>query len=296
MRSGFVAVVGRPNVGKSTLVNTLVGEKVAITSSRPQTTRNTIRGVLTVVEDAEPVLQAVFVDTPGLHRPRTALGTHLNGLVDASVDDADVVLFVLDAHQPIGPGDRRVAERVAASGAEVIVAVNKVDRASPAEVVEMLGEAGEWGFAAYVPVSAIEGEGVEVVRDEVLSRLPDGPPYFPPEMRSDQRDAFMIGEIIREKYLDRLRDEVPHSLAVDVRDLETRENGTLYVDAALVVERESQKGIVIGRKGELIRTCGQEAREELERRFGAKVFLDLRVVVEKDWQEQPLLFDRLGFD
>lgn len=296
MRSGFVAVVGRPNVGKSTLVNALVGEKVAITSSRPQTTRNTIRGVLTVPSEGEPEVQAVFVDTPGLHKPRTALGTHLNTLVDASVEDADVVLFVLDAHQPIGPGDRRVAERVRSAGVDVVVAVNKVDLARPGEVVEMLDEAGEWDLAAYVPVSAAKGDGVETVAEEVLSRLPDGPPYFPPGMRSDQRDVFMIREIIREKYLDRLRDELPHSLAVDVRDMETRDNGALYVDAALVVERESQKGIVIGRKGELIRTCGQEAREELERRFGSKVFLDLRVVVEKDWQEQPLLFDRLGFE
>lgn len=296
MRSGFVAVVGRPNVGKSTLVNALVGEKVAITSSRPQTTRNTIRGVLTVPDEGEPEVQAVFVDTPGLHRPRTALGEHLNTLVDASVEDADVVLFVLDAHQPIGPGDRRVAERVRAAGIDVIAVVNKIDVAAPGEAAEMLVEASEWEFAAYVPVSALTGEGLDVVTEEVLSRLPEGPPYFPPGMRSDQRDVFMIREIIREKYLDRLRDELPHSLAVDVRDLETRENGSLYVDAALVVERDSQKGIVIGRKGELIRTCGQEAREELERKFGVKVFLDLRVVVEKDWQEQPLLFDRLGFD
>jgi GTP-binding protein Era len=296
MRSGFVAVVGRPNVGKSTLVNALVGEKVAITSSRPQTTRNTIRGVLTIPPEGEPEVQAVFVDTPGLHKPRTALGEHLNTLVVASVQDADLVLFVLDAHQPIGPGDRRVAERVRSSGVEVVAVVNKVDVASPGEVVEMLAEASEWGFAAYVPISATKGDGIEAVAEEVLSRLPEGPPYFPPGMRSDQRDAFMIREIIREKYLDRLRDEVPHSLAVEIRDLETRENGTLYVDAALVVERDSQKGIVIGHKGELIRQCGQEAREELERKFGAKVFLDLRVVVEKDWQEQPMLFDRLGFE
>ncbi|NND84400.1 MAG: GTPase Era [Acidimicrobiia bacterium] len=296
MRSGFVAVVGRPNVGKSTLVNALVGEKVAITSSRPQTTRNTIRGVLTVPEEGEPEVQAVFVDTPGLHRPRTALGEHLNTLVDASVEDADVVLFVLDAHQPIGPGDRRVAERVQRSSVDVVVVVNKVDLAAPGEVVEMLAEASEWGLASYIPISATKGEGIETVAEEVLSRLPEGPPYFPPGMRSDQRDGFMIREIIREKYLDRLRDELPHSLAVDIRDLETRDNGSLYVDAALVVERDSQKGIVIGRKGELIRQCGQEAREELERRFGVKVFLDLRVVVEKDWQEQPLLFDRMGFE
>ncbi len=296
MRSGFVAVVGRPNVGKSTLVNALVGTKVTITSSRPQTTRNTIRGVLSVPPAGTPDHQAVFVDTPGLHKPRTALGTHLNTLVDASVSDADVILFVIDASQRIGPGDRRVAERVTASSAPVIVAINKTDKASPAALTEMLAEAGEWEFAAYVPVSALSGDGVAIIADEVLSRLPDGPPYFPPGMVSDQPDVFMIREIIREKYLDRLREELPHSLAVDVRDMETRENGTLYVEAALIVERNSQRGIIIGTKGELIRQCGQEAREELERRFGTKVFLDLRATVEKDWQEKPDMFDRLGFE
>ena len=296
MRSGFVAVVGRPNVGKSTLVNALVGTKVAITSSRPQTTRNTIRGVMTVPATGEPEFQAVFVDTPGLHKPRTALGAHLNKLVDGSVSDADMILFVLDASQRIGPGDRRVAGRIAEANVPVIVAVNKTDKAKPAQLTQMLVEAGDWDFASYVPMSALDGEGVSTVADEVMSRLPDGPPYFPPGMMSDQPDVFMIREIIREKYLDRLREELPHSLAVDVRDLETRENGTLYVDAALIVERESQRGIVIGAKGELIRQCGQEAREELERRFGTKVFLDLRATVEKDWQEKPDLFDRLGFE
>lgn len=295
MRSGFVAVVGRPNVGKSTIVNSLVGTKVAITSSRPQTTRNTIRGVLSVPATGEPEVQAVFVDTPGLHKPRTALGHHLNTLVDGSIGDADVILFVIDASQRIGPGDRRVAERVSAAGTPVVVAVNKTDKASPAELAGMLGEAGAWEFAAYVPVSAITGDGLGMLTEEVLSRLPEGPPYFPPGMVSDQPEVFMIREIIREKYLDRLRDELPHSLAVEVRDMETRENGTLYVEAALIVERESQRGIIIGTKGELIRQCGQEAREELERRFGTKVFLDLRARVEKDWQEKPDLFDRFGF-
>lgn len=295
MRSGFVAVVGRPNVGKSTIVNALVGTKVTITSSRPQTTRNTIRGVLSVPATGSPDVQAVFVDTPGLHKPRTALGQHLNTLVDGSVSDADVVLFVIDASQRIGPGDRRVAERVAAADASVVVAINKTDKASPAELAAMLEEAGAWDFAAYVPVSALSGDGLGLLAEEVLSRLPDGPPYFPPGMVSDQPEVFMIREIVREKYLDRLRDELPHSLAVEVRDMETRENGTLYVEAALIVERESQRGIIIGNKGELIRQCGQDAREELERRFGTKVFLDLRAKVEKDWQEKPDLFDRLGF-
>lgn len=295
VHSGFVSVVGRPNVGKSTLVNRLVGTKVAITSSRPQTTRNTIRGVLTVTPEA-PTHQAVLVDTPGLHRPRTALGERLNGLVQASMAEADAVLMVLDATAPIGPGDRLVAERAGAAGSPVVVAVNKVDIAVGNAVGEMLAEAGDWDFAAYVPVSAVDGSGLEALTEELLAHLPEGPLFFPPDQVTDQPDAFLIREIIREKYLDRLRDELPHSLAVEIRDMEQRPNGTLYVDAALLVERDSQKGIVIGRKGELLKTCGAEARVELETRFGTTVFLDLRVRVEKDWQEKPVLLDRMGFE
>ncbi len=294
VHSGFVSVVGRPNVGKSTLVNRLVGTKVAITSSRPQTTRNTIRGVLTLGEP--PSHQLVLVDTPGLHKPRTALGARLNELVHGSLAEADAVLLVLDATQPIGPGDRLVAERSTASGSPVVVAVNKTDAAHPDAIGEMLAEAGTWDCAAWVPVSARTGDGVSVVVDELVPHLPEGPLYFPPDQVTDQPDAFLIREIIREKYLDRLREELPHSLAVEVRDLEQRPNGTLYVDAALLVERDSQKGIVIGRKGELLRTCGEEARRELETRFGTPVYLDLRVRVEKNWQDTPVLWDRLGFE
>ena len=288
-------MVGRPNVGKSSLVNGLVGRKVAITSSRPQTTRNTIRGVMTITPD-DPTHQVVLVDTPGLHKPKTALGERLNGLVQGSLAESDVVLFLLDATQPIGPGDRLVAERSRASGAPVVVAVNKVDIAEQREVGEMLAEASAWEFSAYVPVSAKEGTGLAELTEELKGRLPEGPLFFPPDMVTDQPDAFMIREIIREKYLDRLRDELPHSLAVDVRDIDERANGTLYVDAALVVERDSQKGIVIGRKGELLRTCGAEARKELEVRFGTSVYLDLRVNVEKNWQDKPVLLDRMGFE
>lgn len=294
VHSGFISVVGRPNVGKSTLVNRLVGRKVAITSSRPQTTRNTIRGVLTVTPE-DPRYQVVLVDTPGLHKPRTALGERLNALVHGSMAESDAVVAVLDATRPIGPGDRLVAERSGQSGAPVVLVVNKVDAATHDQIGEMLAEASDWGFAAYVPVSAATGTGIDILTDELLSHLPEGPLYFPPDMVTDQPDAFLIREIIREKYLDRLREELPHSLAVEVRDLEQRPNGTLYVDAAVVVERDSQKGIVIGSKGSLLKTCGEEARRELEVRFGTPVYLDLRVRVEKDWQDQPTILDRLGF-
>ena len=295
-RSGFVAVVGRPNVGKSTLVNALVGSKVAITSKRPQTTRNTIRGVLTRRDEAgEPESQLVLVDTPGLHKPKTALGERLNAMVYGTLAESDVNLFLLDAVQPVGPGDRRIAERLAAAGSPVVVVVNKIDIASKPVVAERLLEAVEWDFDAYVPASALKAEALEPVIDELVARLPEGPLYFPPEAISDQPEQQLIGEIIREKFLDRLRDELPHSLTVIVREMEQRTSGTLYVDAVAIVERSSQKGIIIGKGGEMLRTAGSEARVELEAIFGTKVFIDLRVKVEKDWQHHPDLLDRLGF-
>ena len=288
--SGFVPVVGRPNVGKSTLVNSLVGEKVAITSARPQTTRNTIRGVLTTNE-----AQLVFVDTPGLHKPRTTLGARLNTLVDGSIAEADAILFVLDATQRIGPGDRRIAERLLKAGAPVVVVVNKVDAASQEQTIVQLDEAGEWDFEAYVPISALKDDGLDRVVRELVALLPDGPFFFPPEMHTDQPDQFLAAELVREKYLSRLREELPHSVAVVVGDIETRDDGVVVVPAIVYVERESQKGIVIGKGGELAKAVGSEARPELERLFGAKVFLDLRVKVEKDWQRLDHALDRLGF-
>ena len=288
--SGFVSVIGRPNVGKSTLVNGLVGEKVAITSPRPQTTRNTIRGVLT-----DNDMQLVFIDTPGLHKPRTALGSRLNTLVAGSIADADAVLFVLDATQSIGPGDRRIADRLREATTPVVVAVNKVDRAGRDQIAEHLAESGEWGFAAYVPISALRRDGLDRVIAELTALVPEGPFFFPPEMYTDQPDEFLAAELVREKYLARLREELPHAVAVVVEDIVTRDDGVVVVPATVYVERESQKGMVIGKHGALAKAVGSEARVELERLFGARVFLDLRVRVEKDWQRREHALDRLGF-
>lgn len=296
MKSGFVAVVGRPNVGKSTLVNRIVGHKVSIISSRPQTTRSTIRGVRTYFgADGEPEWQMVLVDTPGLHRPRTELGTRLNRLVYGSLAEADAVIFVLDATGPIGPGDRLIAERLEEAETPVVVALNKVDAASRAEVLSQLAAAGEWDFGAYVPISALEGAGVDDLIGEVVSLLPEGPLYYPPDQWSDQPESVVISEIIREKFLERLREELPHSLLVRVEDIEERDDGLLTIYADVIVERKSQKGIVIGKGGSLLKVAGSEARAELEALFGTKVNLQLQVTVEKDWQRRPVLLDRLGF-
>lgn len=290
MKSGFAAVVGRPNVGKSTLVNTMVGTKVAITSTRPQTTRNTIRGV--VHGDG---YQIVLVDTPGLHKPKTELGSRLNSLVYGSLAECDLALLLIDATMPVGPGDRLIANRLVEAGTDALVVVNKVDIARREETVSQLVEASEWPFEHFFPISARSGEGITELVEAIVERLPEGPPYFPEEMTSDLPEAVLIAEIVREKFLERLRDELPHALVVQVEDIEERDDGLIDIAADVIVERDSQKGIVIGKGGALLKTAGSEARSELERLLGAQVNLRLQVVVERDWQRRPVLLDRLGF-
>ncbi len=290
MRSGLVPVVGRPNVGKSTLVNALVGSKVSITSTRPQTTRNRIRGIVTGDD-----FQMVLIDTPGVHKPKTVLGNRLNALVYRTLGEADVVLFVIDATEPIGPGDRLVAERLSGAGARVVVAVNKTDLAGRQQQMSQLVEAARWDFDAYVPCSARDGFNLAALSGELVERLPEGPAYFPGGETTDQPEHLLCAEIIREKFLDRLDDELPHSLMVVVDEMETSEADVLVITARALVERDSQKGIVIGKGGAMLAAAGTEARHELEALFGMKVHLDLRVAVEKEWQRRPEMLDRLGF-
>lgn len=306
-RSGFAALVGRPNAGKSTLTNALVGEKVAITSSRPQTTRHTIRGVV-----HRPGAQLVLVDTPGLHRPRTLLGERLNALVAETLAEVDLVVFCLPADQEVGPGDRFVASRLAAlregpggrrRGPKVVAAVTKtdlVDRARTAEhlvSVQRLGEtAGEWDDI--VPVSATAGHQVDVLVDVLLGLLPPGPPLYPEGELTDEPEQVMVAELVREAALEGVRDELPHSLAVVVEEMvprEGRDDGMLDVRVNLFVERDSQKGIVIGRGGTRLREVGTTARQGISRLLGVPVFLDLHVKVAKDWQRDPKQLRRLGF-
>lgn len=290
-RSGVVTLVGRPNVGKSTLINRLVGRKISITSTRPQTTRSLIRGV---VNDAAGTWQMVLVDTPGLHKPKAELGHRLNRLVYGSLADADAICFLIDATQPIGPGDRLIAERVGEARKPVVMAVTKIDAAGPEKTGRQLEIAGGWDFDAYVPVSAFSGRGIDDLIDELSSRLGAGPALFPADMDTDQTEEFLIGELIREKFLDRLREELPHSLHVRLRELEEAED-LLRIEADVLVERESQKGIVIGRGGSMLEEAGSAARRELESLLGARVHLALRVKVEPDWQRRPAALDRLGY-
>ncbi len=325
-RSGLVAVVGRPNVGKSTLVNQILGAKVTITSLRPNTTRRSVRGVL-----HRPGIQAVFVDTPGLHRPRSALGRRLNQQVAEALYDVDVVVAMLDATAALGPGDRLVLERAAASCASgsngerdllrLLVVVNKVDRATSAEVLAQLSSAHEvlegvnnagtsdvsgtndevlrQGAAhedgpelpqdrgvEYFALSARSGRGVDELVEAVLERLPEGPRYFPDDMVSDVPEAFWVAELVREQLLARVRDELPHSIACRVSEWEWPR-----VRVEIVVERESQKAIVIGREGRVLKDVGIAVREQLP----AGAFVELHVRVEKRWQERPEVIERLGY-
>jgi len=291
MRSGFVAVVGRPNVGKSTLVNALVGDKVAITSDKPQTTRSAVRGILNV-----GAVQVVLVDTPGYHKPRTLLGSRLNEVVRAAWSDVDLALFLVDGHSGVGRGDAKVAEDLRGAGCPVILVVNKIDVMSRDEIAVALAASSELAdYEEYVPLSALDGDGVDLLRDLVVSRMPEGPMYYPPGTSTDQPPPVFVAELVREKLLARTREEVPHSIAVVTEDYEEREDGLLEIRATIYVERDSQKGIVIGKGGSTIKAVGTEAREEIETLFGRKVFLELRAKVEKDWQRRAHALERLGF-
>lgn len=291
-RSGFVAVVGRPNVGKSTLVNALVGEKVAITSDKPQTTRSTIRGVLNSDD-----VQAVLVDTPGYHKPRTLLGERLNRVVRDAWQDVDLALFVVDGKAGVGRGDEKVAEDLKRTGRPIVCVVNKVDAMKKDEVAVALAAASVLGdFEEFVPISARHGEQVDVVRRIILERMPEGPMFYPPGQSTDQPPPAFVAELVREKLLRRTHEELPHSIAVVTDEFEERDDGLLEIRVIVYVERESQKGMVIGRGGETIKAVGTEAREEIEVLFGRKVFLEQRVKVEKDWQRRAHALERLGFE
>jgi GTP-binding protein Era len=290
-RSGIVAIVGRPNVGKSTLMNALVGQKIAIVSDKPQTTRRDIRAIATY--DAA---QIVYTDTPGFHKPRTLLGARLNDLVGDAVDGVDVVVQVVDGAAGVGRGDAYVYEqKVAPAGAPAICVVNKLDAVRGHAEVPQLARAAELGaFAEVVPVSAATGAGVDTLRALLVARLPEGPPLYPPDDVTDQSLETRLTELIREQALRRTRDEVPHSIAVEIDETE-QEDGLTRIHASLVVERDSQKGIVIGKGGATLKAIGTDARAEIEQLLGTQVFLDLRVTVLKEWQRDPRALQRLGF-
>jgi GTPase len=294
-RSGFACFVGRPNTGKSTLTNALVGSKVAITSSKPQTTRHAIRGIV-----QRPDSQLIIVDTPGLHRPRTLLGQRLNDVVRATWSEVDVIGFCVPANEKIGPGDRFIAAELVklSRHTPVVGVVTKTDAASKNQIADQLmALQGVMEFSDLIPVSAVDGFQLDALRDVLVSRLPEGPQLYPDGELTDEPEATLISELIREAALEGVRDELPHSIAVTVEEILARadRDDMLDVYANLFVERDSQKGIVLGHKGERLREVGATARRQIEALLGSKVYLHLHVKVAKDWQRDPKQLRRLGF-
>ncbi|MBV9092582.1 MAG: GTPase Era [Streptosporangiaceae bacterium] len=293
-RSGFAALVGRPNVGKSTLVNALVGAKVAITSDRPQTTRRVIRGIV-----HRPDAQLVVVDTPGLHRPRTLLGERLDSLARSTLTEVDVIGFCVPAADPVGPGDRFLARELGnVPKTPVVAVVTKADLVAPRQVAEQLVAVSELGgWADVVPVSAVTGYQLDVLADVLISHFPEGPPLYPQAQLTDEPEQVMVAELIREAALEGVRDELPHSIAVVVEEMGPRAGREDLTDvhAELYVERPSQKAIIIGTGGARLKEVGSRARRQIEALLGTRVYLDLRVKVAREWQRDPGQLRRLGF-
>ncbi len=291
-RSGFVAIVGRPNVGKSTLLNRILGEKIVITSDKPQTTRNRIQGIHNISGG-----QIVFIDTPGVHRAKSRLNRYMVETALASIKEVDVVLFLVEADAEPAGQEKVITEILADAGMPVFLVINKTDLVEKERLLERIAAyARLFPFREIVPVSALAGEGVEKLVDLVFAALPEGPAYFPDDILTDLPERFVVAEIIREKVFRLTRDEIPYSVAVTVDSFKERADGLVAISASIVVERDSQKGIIIGRRGEMLKKIGSQARHEIEGLLDARVFLELFVKVRKDWSENPRLLKELGYE
>lgn len=291
-KSGFAAVVGRPNVGKSTLINSLIGQKVAIMSDKPQTTRNKIMCVLT-----QPDAQILFLDTPGIHKPKHKLGEYMVSTAVNALKEVDVILFVVDATEKMGPGDEFVLERIKETRTPAILVINKIDKLDKRAILPVIeAYSRSHTFAGVIPLSALQADNLEGLISEIKQHIPEGPQYYPDDMVTDQPERMVIAEMIREKVLHLTREEIPHSIAVDIEEIKTRNNDDLYVRAVIYVERESQKGIVIGAKGQILKQVGSLARTDIENLLGSKCFLDLWVKVKKDWRNRDSILRSFGYE
>lgn len=290
-KSGFAAVIGRPNVGKSTLINALIGQKIAIMSDKPQTTRSRILCILTE-EDA----QVIFLDTPGVHEPKHKLGAYMAKATEGALHGVDVIVFVVDVTEKMGAGEQYILKQLANVRVPVLLAVNKVDCIPRAQTLPIIASyAKAYQFAGIVPISARERENLDGLLAEIKAHLPEGPQYYPADMVTDQPERLIVAELVREKVLALTRDEIPHAVAVDIEEMTTRQKGDVYIRAVIYVERESQKGIVIGTKGALLRTIGAQARTDVETLLGSKVYLDLWVKTRKDWRNRATALREFGF-
>lgn len=290
-KSGFIAVIGRPNVGKSTLINTLIGQKIAIMSDKPQTTRNRILCILT-----EPDAQIVFLDTPGIHKPKHKLGEYMVKAAEGTLKEVDAIFFVVDATEKMGPGERYILERLQATRKPVILVVNKLDLIDRERALPIISHyTSQYSFAGVVPISAKEKMNLDSLLTEVKKYMPEGPQYYPEDMITDQPERLIVAELVREKALQLTRDEIPHAIAVDIDEMTTRANEDVYIRATIYVERDSQKGIIIGAKGTMLKKIGAMAREDIQNLLGSRVFLDLWVKVKKDWRNRDGVLHNFGF-
>ena len=279
-KSGFVTVIGRPNVGKSTLINKIIGQKIAIMSDKPQTTRSRIQCILTQ-DDA----QIIFLDTPGIHKPKFKLGEYMLKAAEGTLKEVDVIFFVIDATEKFGGGEKYILERLDATTTPVILVINKIDLLEREKVLPIIAEySARKNFAAVIPISAVDGTNIDSLIDEAKKFLPEGPKYYPADMVTDQPERLIIAELIREKILHVTEDEVPHSIAVNIEEITPRGNSPTYIRAVIYVERDSQKGILIGKSGELLKGVGKNSRPEIEMLLGKKVYLDLWVKVKRGWR------------
>lgn len=290
-KSGFIAVIGRPNVGKSTLINSLIGQKIAIMSDKPQTTRNRILCILT-----RPEAQIVFLDTPGIHKPKHKLGEYMVKAAEGTLKEVDAIFFVVDATEKMGPGEYYILERLQATAKPVILVVNKLDLIEKEQVLPIISHyTDKYPFVGVVPISAKEETNLDALIEEVEKYLPEGPQYYPEDMVTDQPERLIVAELVREKALQLTRDEVPHAIAVDVDEMKARDNGDTYIRVTIYVERDSQKGILIGAKGSMLKEIGELARADIEMLLGTRVFLDLWVKVKKDWRDRDSVLRGFGF-
>lgn len=291
-KSGFVAVIGRPNVGKSTLINSLIGQKIAIMSDKPQTTRNKILCVLTQ-DDA----QILFIDTPGIHKPKHKLGEYMSNVAENTLKEVDVILFVVDATEDIGAGELYILERLQSTNKPVILGVNKVDKINQQQILPIISRYAErHSFIGAVPISAKDHTNLELLVTEIKKHLEEGPQYYPSDMITDQPERLVVAELVREKVLHLTREEIPHAIAVEIEEMATRKNEDVYIRATIYVERDSQKGIVIGAKGVLLKEIGALARADIENLLGSKVYLDLWVKVKKDWRNRDNILREFGYE
>ncbi|WP_438346868.1 GTPase Era [Paenibacillus sp. FA6] len=290
-KSGFIGIIGRPNVGKSTLMNQVIGQKIAIMSDKPQTTRNKIHGVFTTEK-----MQIVFLDTPGIHKRQSKLGDFMNQTALNTLGEVEAVCFLVDASEGMGGGDRYIVEQLKNVQTPIILVLNKIDRIEPEALLPLIeGYRKLYDFAEIIPVSAKNGNNVNTLLEQLEKYLPEGPQYYPADQITDHPEQFVCSELIREKILHLTREEVPHSIAVAIEDMQVRDNGLVHISAVIFVERSSQKGIIIGKQGAMLKEIGQLARHDIQNLLGSKIFLELWVKVKKDWRNQDRVLRDLGF-